>query len=97
MLKQLFTSKIPILKGAIKPSYTQSPLQKAFLPLLTGGSYLYYQNQMFKRQSSDCLGIFGFVGNEQAEDTGLIAEEVCIRGLRELSVKGYDACGIASI
>lgn len=48
-------------------------------------------------QSSDCLGIFGFVGNHSAPDEGNIAEEVCIRGLRELSVNGYDACGIASI
>ena len=50
-----------------------------------------------KRQASDCLGIFGFVGNEAAEDGGRLAEENCLRGLRELSINGYDSCGLASL
>ena len=52
---------------------------------------------MIGSHSSDCLGIFGFVGNEQADDGGRIAEETCMRGLRELSATGYDSCGLASI
>jgi hypothetical protein len=42
------------------------------------------------------LGIFGFVGDEESKEDR-IAEDVCIRGLRELSVNGYDSCGMASL
>ena len=42
------------------------------------------------------MGIFGYVGDEEAKEDR-IAEDVCIRGLRELSVNGYDSCGMASL
>lgn len=60
-------------------------------------SGLVYHQYLIRRQASDCLGIFGFVGNQAAEDGGRQAEENCLRGLRELSINGYDSCGLASL
>ena len=62
---------------------------------LAGG--LVYNQYFIRRNASDCLGIFGFVGNQAAEDGGRQAEENCLRGLRELSINGYDSCGLASL
>ena len=56
-----------------------------------------YQQYLIRRQASDCLGIFGFVGNQSAPDGGRQAEDNCLRGLRELSINGYDSCGLASL
>ena len=83
-----------LLKSNILARSTQQQSPFRMLSLM-GAGYFAYLQQMKKQ--SECLGIFGFVGNEQAEDGGLIAEEVCIRGLRELCSSGYDSCGIASL
>jgi glucosamine 6-phosphate synthetase-like amidotransferase/phosphosugar isomerase protein len=65
------------------------------LTLLLGGGLAYHQLKL-KFNAPSCLGIFGFVGDEEVKEDR-IAEEVCIRGLRELSVNGYDSCGMASL
>lgn len=59
------------------------------LGLLTAGLIF----SQYQKVRSDCLGIFGIVGNE-GED---IAEEACLQGIKELGTLPYDACGIASL
>ena len=77
-----------MLKYLLKNN-SQSKSLKA-LNLLTAGCYFYLNHQ---KSQSDCLGIFGFIGGDQSED----AEDLCMRGIRELSVNGYDSCGLASL
>ena len=62
-------------------------------------AYLTLQNSssLLNNRESDCLGIFGVVGNQETEEGSQIAEEACLRGLKELSVNGYDSCGLATL
>lgn len=69
---------------------------KQFSLLFGGVGLLFHQKKMLNQKPSSCLGIFGVVGDEESKEERL-AEEFCIRGLRELSVNGYDSCGMASL
>jgi hypothetical protein len=90
MLKLLLNQHLR-QKGSYQLANASRTILYVPLMMMASGGYLYSQMKI----RSDCLGIFGIVttSEQQSEAT----QDICLRGLRELAVKGYDSCGVATV